>query len=159
MIDKKIVRKLAEERIAELDEGLFIVDLSISATNLISIEVDKDKGGVSIDDCIAISRNVEHNLDREKEDFELNVSSAGLDKPLRHPRQFDKYLNELVKVKKRDGKVQEGNLLAHDEKSITIGYQVKETVEGKKKKIIVDKTEVLPLSDIKEVNVVIQFKK
>ena len=90
MIDKSLVLRLAEERIQELNRGLFIVDLTISTRNVINIELDREGGGVSIEDCISVSRNVEHNLDRESVDFELNVSSAGMDRPLRHEKQFIK---------------------------------------------------------------------
>ena len=89
-MDKNIILQLAQERIDSLDRGLFIVDITISASNVINIELDKEQGGVSIEDCISVSRNVEHNLNREVEDFELNVSSAGMDRPLRHEKQFHK---------------------------------------------------------------------
>mmetsp|Transcript_31008 Transcript_31008/g.41115 ORF Transcript_31008/g.41115 Transcript_31008/m.41115 type:complete len:82 (+) Transcript_31008:45-290(+) len=80
MISKIKVRELVEERMDELDNGLFIVELNISSSNAIYVELDKHEGSVSVDDCIRVSRNVEHNLDREEQDFELHVSSAGLDK-------------------------------------------------------------------------------
>ena len=83
MISKKKVAGLIKERIEELDNGLFIVSLSISPANAIYVEIDKYEGNVSMSDCMSVSRNVEHNLDRESEDFELHVSSAGLDKGLR----------------------------------------------------------------------------
>ena len=76
MITKQLVRKLAEERIDELDRGLFIVNISISSSFVIHLELDKTEGYVAIEDCISVSRNVEHNLDRESQDFELHVSSA-----------------------------------------------------------------------------------
>ena len=75
MIDKKKVVKLIEERMQELDAKIYLVDLSISASNVIHVTIDKTEGRVSIEECISVSRNIEKNLDREKEDFELNVSS------------------------------------------------------------------------------------
>jgi ribosome maturation factor RimP len=83
MISKEKVLELIEERFNELNNGLFLVELAISKTNKIRVEIDKHQGGVSIQDCMSVSRNVEHNLDREDEDFEIEVTSAGLDKPLR----------------------------------------------------------------------------
>ena len=70
MISKKKVLALIDERIAELDNGLFVVELNISSANVIQVELDKYEGNVSVDDCIRVSRNVEHNLDREEQDFE-----------------------------------------------------------------------------------------
>lgn len=158
MIDKKVVQELAEERILELNSDLFIVEIKISSSNVISVELDKGNGGVSIEECVSVSRNVEHNLDREEADFELSVSSAGLDKPLRHPRQFQKNIGRAIEVVYLDGKKQEGTLLEATENSIKIQYTVLEKPEGSKKKIKIDKEEAVELSTVKEVKVVIQFK-
>jgi ribosome maturation factor RimP len=98
MINKELVVKLAQERIDELDRGLFIVDVSISKSMVINLEIDKENGNVAIEDCVSVSRNVEHNLDREEEDFELHVSSAGLDKPLRVLPQFLKNVGREVEI-------------------------------------------------------------
>ncbi len=158
MIDKKLVRKLAEERILELNSDLFIVEMKISSTNAISIELDKDTGGVSIDECVSVSRNVEHNLDREVDDFALSVSSAGLDKPLRHPRQFQKNIGRIIEVVFLDGRKQEGTLLEATEEKVKIQYEVVEKPEGSKKKIKINKEETVEMSAVKEIKVVIQFK-
>jgi ribosome maturation factor RimP len=69
MIDKKKVVKLIDERMQELDAKLYLVDLSISASNVIHVTIDKTEGRVSIEECISVSRNIEKNLDREKEDL------------------------------------------------------------------------------------------
>lgn len=158
MVDKKTIQKLAEERIAELNTGLFIVELSVSSANAISLELDKEKGGVSIDECVSVSRNIEHNLDREQADFELNVSSAGLDKPLRHPKQFQKNIGKTVEVKYQNGKKQQGILIGASEREITIQYELLEKLEGAKKKTKINKEEAVDLSTVKEVKIVIQFK-
>ena len=81
MISKNEVIKLAEERIKELDNGNYLVSVSISSKNSIRVKMDNLNGGVSVKDCVSVSRNIEHNLDREKEDFDLQVSSPGLDQP------------------------------------------------------------------------------
>src|SRR5690554_3134367 len=98
MIDKKEIERLALERIDELDKGLFIVAISVSGNNVIQVEIDSEEGSVSIEDCVSVSRNIEHNLDREKQDFELQVSSAGLDKPFRVLKQYYKNIGNEVKV-------------------------------------------------------------
>ena len=90
MLKKKIIEELALERINELDKGLFIVEIAISSNNVIQVELDVEDGNVAINDCVSVSRNIEHNLDREEQDFELSVSSAGLDKPFRVLQQYTK---------------------------------------------------------------------
>jgi ribosome maturation factor RimP len=158
MISKERVIELAEERMNELNNGLFIVEISILASNVIHVELDKEEGGVSVNDCVSVSRNIEHNLDREAEDFELHVSSAGLDKPLRVLSQYVKNIGRNVEVKLNNGEKIEGELKAADEKSITVETSRKEKIEGKKKKELVVEQTIYPLTDIKETKIVISFK-
>lgn len=157
MISKTKVLELIEERFAELDNGLFLVDLSISKTNQINIEIDKHVGGVSVKDCMAVSRNVEHNLDREEADFELHVSSAGIDRPLRVLAQYIKNVGRTVEVIKNDGAQIEGILKAASETEIEIETSRIEKIEGKKKKETIVEQIVLPLNSIKETKIVIIF--
>jgi ribosome maturation factor RimP len=158
MISKKKVIELAEERMNELNCGLFIVDLSISTTNVIHLELDKAEGYVSINECISVSRNIEHNLDRESEDFELHVSSAGLDKPLRVFPQYIKNVGRDVKVVTIDGKKLEGLLVAANEKELTLETSRNEKIEGKKKKELIVEQHVFPMNQIKETKIIISFK-
>ena len=88
MIPKKRIIELAQERINELDNGNYLVDVSVSAKNVILVKMDNLNQGVSIKDCVSVSRNIEHNLDREKQDFELKVSSPGLDQPFMVHEQY-----------------------------------------------------------------------
>jgi ribosome maturation factor RimP len=120
MITKQLVRKLAQERIDELDRGLFIVNITISPSFVIHLELDKAEGYVAIEDCISVSRNVEHNLDREAQDFELHVSSAGLDKPLRVLPQFVKNIGKEVTLKLSDKVKKQGVLVAATETALTL---------------------------------------
>lgn len=166
MISKKKVMELIDERISELGNGLFVVDLTISANNVIHVELDKHVGNVAINDCMSVSRNVEHNLDREEEDFELHVSSAGLDKPFRVLAQYVKNIGREVKVVTLEGKKLEGILRAADDKEITIETSRMERPEGdglslsksKKKKELIVEQHVFPLDQIKETKIVISFK-
>lgn len=158
MLNRETIIALAEERIAELDKGLFIVDLSISASNVIFMEIDSEIGSVSIDDCIRVSRNIEHNLDREEQDFELSVSSAGLDKPLRVVRQYPKNIGRELKVKTEAGDKLEGELIATDDAGIVLKTERKEKIEGKKKKELIVEEIPLKYTEIKEAKVVISFK-
>lgn len=158
MISKKIVRRLAEERIEELDNGLFIVELKISSNNAITIELDKHEGNVAITDCMSVSRNVEHNLDREEQDFELSVTSAGLDQGLRVFAQYLKNIGREVKVKLNEGGKLEGLMTEATQESITIQTTRKEKIEGRKKKETIVEDHVLPMESIKETKIVISFK-
>jgi len=160
MLNKKNIEKLALERIDELDKGLFIVDISISAKNVIQVELDCEEGNVAILDCVSVSRNIEHNLDREKQDFELQVSSAGLDKPFRVLKQYYKNIGNEVKVLlKEKNHSLEGVLKHADEKGIKLETTTKERIEGKKKKEIVVREYEFTYDEIKETKIVISFKK
>jgi ribosome maturation factor RimP len=158
MIDKNKVRELVEERMAELDNGLFVVELNISNNNAIHVELDKYEGGVSVEDCIRVSRNVEHNLDREEQDFELHVSSAGLDKGLRVLAQYIKNIGRDVKVKFEEAPTLEGELMAATDESITVRTTRKERIEGRKKKETIIEDHIVPMREIKETKIVISFK-
>lgn len=158
MISKQKIKDLAEERIAELANGLFIVDITVSATNVIHVELDKHEGNVAINDCMSVSRNVEHNLDREAQDFELHVSSAGLDKPFRVLAQYTKNIDREVKVVLQNGAKLEGILRAVAEKGITLETSRTEKPEGKKKKELIVEQHEFPFEQIKETKIVISFK-
>ena len=158
MIDKKTILKLAEERIEELNSGIYIVELKIASGNQIFLELDKEIGSIAIEDCMSVSRNIEHNLDREIEDFSLEVSSAGLDQPLRALKQFKKNIGREVKVvTSQNGQKFQGILKAADEEQISVEVKEKRNVEGRKTKVWI--TEEIPFkyNDVKEVKLIISF--
>ena len=96
-MDQKLVTKLVHEAISE-NESLFLIELSFLTGNRIKIVVDGDNG-VSIKECMRISRHVEHNLDRDEEDFGLEVTSPDISHPLTVRRQYFKNINRVLKVK------------------------------------------------------------
>ena len=158
MISKSRVEELIQERIDHLGNGLFVVELNISPANVISIELDKYSGGVSIEDCMSVSRNVEHNLDREEQDFELHVSSAGLDKPFRVLAQYQKNVGRFVEVRTLDGAKFEAKLISADEKEFTVETEEKVKLEGQKKKELVVEQKTYAYDQVKQTKVVISFK-
>lgn len=158
MLDRKLIEALIAERIAELDNGLYVVDLRISATNVIHVELDKLKGGVSVNDCVSVSRNIEHNLDREQADFELHVSSAGLDKPIRHINQFAKNVGRSFKVQPEAGEPFEAELMKMNDDILVFKQRHQVRDELKKKKVWVEDFIELPYNQIKEAKIVISFK-
>jgi len=164
MIDKKKIIALAEERIAERDPKLYVVEISISTANNILVEIDREEGFVSIEDCVSISRNIEHNLDRESEDFSLEVSSAGIDQPLRVAKQYKKNIGRPVKVKLAEKGSVEGVIIAADESGFVIEQKEKKRIEGKspsggktKKKETVISELPFKYNEIKETKLIISF--
>lgn len=149
-MDKDLIVKLAEEKLEGSDR--FIVDIQVKTGNVINVTIDSDSS-ISIDDCIKISRNIEFNLDRETEDFSLNVSSAGLDQPFKLLRQYQKYIGKEVSVLLNTGKKVKGNLLTVNDEKLSI-----EIPANKKKKTEKSEAEFL-LEEIKETKSVISFKK
>ena len=158
MIDKKRVLELAEERIAERDPKLYVVEITISADNRIALDLDREEGFVTIDDCISVSRNIEHNLDREAEDFSLEVSSAGMTKPFRVLKQYIKNVGREVRVQTLEhGRAVEGLLKSADENGFVIETKEKKRVEGKKKKEWVIEEIPFNYNEVKETKLVISF--
>lgn len=158
MINKKEITRLAQERIEELGKDLFIVEINISPKNVINVELESTEGGVTIEDCVSVSRNIEHNLDRETQDFELHVSSAGLDKPLRVHQQYVKNIGREVKTKLNSGEKLQGLLVSVNEQGFEIEQKRKERLEGKKKKVEVIEIFPVAFEDEKETKIIISFK-
>ncbi len=153
MISKQKIADLIEEHLTGTD--MFLVDFSVSASNHIIVFIDGDNG-VTIDDCVALSRKIESNLDRETEDFELDVSSAGLDLGLRVKRQYINNIGRTVDVKLNDGIKLTGVLKVVDENTITI--ELLPVKKKRKTNEIVDLVKTIDFKDIKETKVVITFK-
>ncbi|MEN9699838.1 MAG: hypothetical protein RLZZ301_1036 [Bacteroidota bacterium] len=158
MISRSRIEELIAERIAELDNGLYVVDLRISPTNVIHVEIDKLKGGVSVNDCMSVSRNIEHNLDREEADFELHVSSAGLDRPIRHINQFAKNIGRSFTVHTHDGESFEAELVKMADDTLVFKQRFQKKLEDHKRKVWVEEVKELTFDQIKEAKIVISFK-
>lgn len=148
------VEKLLEEAFEE-NKSLFLIELSVDNANHITVVIDGDNG-VSVNDCIAVSRKIEHNLDREEEDFSLDVASAGVSAPLSMPRQYKKNIGRKLAVTTSEGKV-EGELVKLEDDKITLQWKAREPKPVGKGKVTVNKEAVLPLEEIKEAKVIITF--
>jgi ribosome maturation factor RimP len=155
LITENTIRALIGAKIEGTD--YYILSLDINPGNAIVVEMESS-GPVSIEDCVAISRAIEHNLDRETEDFSLQVSSPGLDKPLRDHRQYVKNIGRSLKVRLADDQELEGELRNADQEKIILFTQRKEKVEGKKKKVVVEEELVLNYPQIKQARIKINFK-
>jgi len=148
MISEQKIKDLVEEKI--VDTSFFIVDVKVGLGNKVSVELDGDQG-ITIDDCVSISRHIESSLDREEEDFALQVSSAGLDRPLRHHRQYLKNIGREVELITKDGNTLEGVIKSADEQLVL------ELPASKKKKLPI-REEILDWENVKETRIVISFK-
>ena len=157
MIAKKEIIRLAQERINELDNGNYLVDVNISSNNAISVRMDNLHSGVSVKDCVSVSRNIEHNLDREQEDFELQVSSPGLDQPFMVKQQYLKNIGRNVMVTTFSEEIISGELIKANQKEISI-KEIK-TVKNKltNKKQQVETIHQLLMSEVRETKLIISF--
>jgi ribosome maturation factor RimP len=154
MITAVQIRELIESFIA--DTELYLVDVHVGQGNVISVFLDSDKG-VGIDDCVKVSRHIESNFDREVEDFELQVASAGLDLPFKIKKQYIKNIGREIEVITRDGQKRKGTLTEVNEEFIVLVTKEKQLIEGKKKKEIVDINHQLPFEQIKSSKIIIKF--
>ena len=157
MISKKEIVKLAEERIKELDNGNYLVDVTVSLKNAISVKMDNLNGGVSVKDCVSVSRNIEHNLDREKEDFELQVSSPGLDKPFMVMQQYLKNIGKQVSVVTLGNVTLTGELVEASQKEISLKELRVEKNKTTKKKEQIENIHHLLMDEIRETKLIISF--
>jgi ribosome maturation factor RimP len=149
------VNKSAEE-VFKSREDLFLIDLKIDSSNKITIVLDGDNG-VNLQDCIEVSRAIESSLDREDQDFSLEVASAGVSSPLKLVRQFKKNLNRDIKVQKIDNEIIEAQLTRVSDENITLEWKAREPKKIGKGKETVEKKVELPYSEIKEATVIISF--
>lgn len=148
---ENLIQKALEER-----QDLFLIKWSVQRANEIEVIIDGDKG-VSVEDCIAISRAIEHNLDREEEDFSLQVMSAGISEGLVHPRQYPKNKGRKLKVTTTTGTSIEGELKQVEQDKIKLVWKAREPKPVGKGKITVSKEAVITFEDIKEAKIMITF--
>ncbi len=146
MIEKIKILELVNGALDGTDK--FLVNLKITPDNRIFVDIDGDNG-VTIDDCIALSRAVESQLDRDEEDFELNVGSAGADMPLKLPRQYRRHIGRELDVDTFDGEHLTAELTAADNEGVTLRTRATKRTPAEEQH--------LAYSDIKSAKVVIKF--
>ena len=137
--------------------GCYLVDVTVSKDNEIEVIIESEEGRIELDDCVAISRHFEACFDREKEDYELTVTSAGLDLPFKVLKQYIKAIGSKVEVQLKGGRKLVATLTAADQESITLSYTAKETVEGKKKKEFVEHNDRFTMDQVNSVRPYIEF--
>lgn len=156
MIDKDLLLRTIEDAIANTD--MFVVDVRVTPTNEITVEIDSVEG-IDIDTCAAITRRIEEVFDRDVEDYQLEVGSAGLTAPFKVRGQYLKNIGNEVQVLTRDGRKLKGILTdVADDGLFTIEIPVKVKPEGAKRPVIEMQPQVFNPADCKSVAYVINFK-
>lgn len=154
MITKEQILDLAH---LHLGNGpLFVTGIKIGSDNRINVFIDGDKG-VSIADCVELSRFIEKSLDRDKEDFSLDVSSHGAATPLVMPRQYPKHIGRDFEIKLLDGSTAEGTLVECNDEFIKLEYSVRENKPVGKGKVTVTKEQIINYNQIKESKIKLKF--
>lgn len=143
------------QKVLEEHPALFLIRCTVGSDNHIKIVLDGDTD-VTLQDCMAVSRGIEHHLNREEEDFSLEVTSAGATSPLQQPRQYKKNIGRTMRVDTGEG-TWEGTLNQVEEHSITLVWEVREPKPIGKGKITVQKTKNIAFSEIREAKVIIEF--
>ena len=155
MIDKNVVKKLADEWLEGKD--YFLTDITVSPENRIVIEIDHAEG-VWIEDCVALSRYIESRLDRDIEDYELEVGSAGIGQPFKVFHQYEINVGEPVEVLTVDGKKLIGTLKVVTPEEFTVTVKEKIRPEGEKRPKIVERDINLKYDEVKYTKYYLTFK-
>jgi ribosome maturation factor RimP len=148
---KTLLDDCLEER-----KDLFLISFDVLDDNSIKVIIDGDNG-VLVEDCMLVSRAIEHNLDREEDDFSLEVASAGASNPISHERQYRKNIGRLVEVKAIDNQKFEATLVDANEEGIKLEWKTREPKQVGKGKVTVQKEATLAYSEIIEAKVKIKF--
>ena len=154
MIDKKAIIDVVNEALAQSDA--FLVEVTVSGDNRIVVEIDS-YSSVSIDDCVRLNGIIESHFDRDTEDYELEVGSAGLTSPLRVKAQYDKNVGNPVEVLTADGRKLKGELKEAGDTDFTIVVSRKVKPEGAKRPVTVDEDVTLKYDEIKYTTYLIEF--
>jgi ribosome maturation factor RimP len=147
---KELLNEALEER-----ADLFLIDFTISGEKVINIIIDGDNG-VKVEDCIFISRAIEHNIDREEYDFSLEVASSGAAAALTLPRQFKRNVGRTLEVKTQTENI-EAELINVSDEGVELSWKAREPKPVGKGKVTVQKKAKIAFNDIVEAKVVIKF--
>jgi len=155
MIEKESIVRLVEAHLASSE--CYLVDVVVKPGNMIVIEIDHDNA-VGIDDCVALSQYIESKLNRDEEDFELEVGSAGISSPFKLVRQYIKNIGNEVEVLLKSGKKKHGVLKEADEVKFIVTVEKQTRPEGEKRKRVVYEDEAYTYDEIKYTKNIIRFK-
>lgn len=155
MIDKNVVKNLVDEWLTGKD--YFLTDLTVSADDRIVVEIDH-KEGVWIEDCVELSRFIEDHLNRDEEDFELEVGSAGIGQPFKVHRQYEIHQGDRVEVLTKEGRKLTGVLKDVTPETFTLTIEEKVKEEGAKRPKLVERDLTFGFGDVTSTKYLIDFK-
>lgn len=155
MIDKNFVKNLVDQWLE--DKDYFLTDLSVSPDDRIVVEIDHEEG-VWIEDCVALSRYIESHLNRDEEDFELEVGSAGIGQPFKVLRQYEIHQGERVEVLTAEGRKLQGVLGRVTPEGFVLTIEEKVREEGAKRPKLVDRDLNFTYNEVKWTKYLIDFK-
>tara|TARA_B100001758_G_scaffold247638_1_gene266312 strand:+ start:1298 stop:1756 length:459 start_codon:yes stop_codon:yes gene_type:complete len=152
MIQKEAIRQVVESKIKELDG--FLVNIEVNTANVVRVFFDR-MDGVNVDHCLELSKHIEAHFDREVEDYELTVCSAGLDSSFLVDEQYKKYEGKEVGVLLTNGKRKKGIIISYEDEKLIL--EVKKKKKGNRKQYIIEQIAIAK-SEIKETKLKINFK-
>ncbi|WP_321333815.1 ribosome assembly cofactor RimP [uncultured Bacteroides sp.] len=155
MVEKKTVCQIVEEWLKEKD--YFLVEIAVSSDDKIVVEIDHAEG-VWIEDCVELSRYIESKLNREEEDYELEVGSAGIGQPFKVLQQYYNHIGKEVEILTRDGRKLNGVLKNADEEKFVVTILKKVKIAGDKRPKLQEEDETFVYADIKYTKYLISFK-
>ena len=155
MIQKETVVQLVEEWMQET--SFFLVEVRVSADNEIVVEFESEAEGITIDDCVDLNRFIESRLDREVEDYALEVGSAGIGQPFKVLKQFQINVGEDVEVVLKSGQKFSGVLVRAEEEAFAVTVVRKVKLEGSRKAMSVEAEETYSYADVKSVKSQLRF--
>ena len=154
MLDATAIRDFIEKELSGTD--YFLVDVTVKPDNLVEVEIDSDSP-VSIEECEKLTRAIENEFDRDKEDYTLEVGSAGITSPFKVKRQYQKYLGQEVEVIKKDGKKLAGMLKSANDNNFTVVSLEKVKKPESKRPVIEEVEHTLGYDDIKQTKYILKF--
>ena len=154
MLDATEIRNFIEKELEGTD--YFLVDVKVKPDNLIEVEIDSDSP-VSIEECERLTRAIENEFDRDKEDYTLEVGSAGITSPFKVKRQYQKYLGQEVEVVKKDGKKLIGMLKSTGDDNFTVVSKEKVKKPESKRPVIEEVEHTLGYDEVKQTKYILKF--
>jgi ribosome maturation factor RimP len=155
MIDKNVVKSIVKDWLS--GKQYFLVDVMVDTNDKITVEIDH-ADGVYINDCVELSKFIEDRLDRDQEDYELEVGSAGLGQPFKVEQQYLNHIGKTVEVLSTDGKKARGVLKSVDGRDFVVSVNEKVKVEGKKRPVMMDVDHQYNMDNVKYTKYLISFK-
>lgn len=156
MIEKQVVEEIVTSYLQDVESELYVIDVVVHPGNRIVVELGSDEG-VAIDDCVRLTKHIESQLDREVEDYELEVGSAGLTSPFKVLRQYKAAIGEEVEVLCRGGVKEKGILERASEAELTLLVVRRIKPDGAKRKQDVEQELRISMSEVLQTKRIIKI--